>query len=108
MAVNVTPKDRVTQEELHGLETRLGKKIDDSVAKAVDELSGIIQDFAGQVDERFNRLEADFARLQNTLDAFLKRLDDVEKDNFARDAQFARLLAWAEKVAKVTGVKLEY
>ena len=91
------------------------KRIDAKIDHAVEELSGIIRDFAQAVDERFNRLEARAdkleegqARLLDTLDHFLKRLDDIEKDNTARDAQLARLERWIEQVAQKTGVKLEY
>jgi septal ring factor EnvC (AmiA/AmiB activator) len=49
-----------------------------------------------------------FRHLNETLDAFLKRLDDIEKDNTARDAQLARLERWIETIAQKTGVKLEY
>lgn len=83
------------------------------VDKAVDELSGIINNFASAVDERFNKvearldkLEASHDRLVNTLDAFLKRLDDIEKDNEARNAQYARLERWVQQIADQTGIKL--
>lgn len=83
--------------------------------KAVDDLSQIIQSFAQNVDERFDKLESEVADLNNkydhlinTLDAFLKRLDNIEADNTARDAQLARLERWIEQVAAKTGVKLEY
>ncbi len=83
--------------------------------KAVDDLSQVIQAFAQNVDERFDRLEKrvdkleqNLDRLTNTLDAFLKRLDDIETDNTARDAQLARLERWIEQIASKTGVKLEY
>lgn len=81
----------------------------------VDEVGGIIADFAERVDARFNRLEERVdkleegqARLIDTLDRFLKRLDDIEADNTARDTQLARLERWIEQVARKTGVKLEY
>lgn len=85
------------------------------VNKAVEDLSEVIQAFAQRVDERFDvlekrvdKLEVQFDRLNNTLDHFLKRLDDIEADNVARDAQLARLERWIEQVAQKTGVKLEY
>lgn len=89
--------------------------VQEVVNKAVDDLSQVIQIFAHNVDDRFNRLEEkadkferNFNKLTNTLDAFLKRLDDIEADNTARDAQLARLERWIEQVAAKTGVKLEY
>ena len=89
--------------------------VDRVVSKAVDDLTDVIAQFASRVDERFSHLEArvdkleeHFDRLNNTLDAFLKRLDDIETDNHARDAQIARMERWIEKIAKQTGVQLEY
>jgi septal ring factor EnvC (AmiA/AmiB activator) len=89
--------------------------VNTAVTKAVDDLSQIIQSFAQSVDERFNKVEADIAELNvkydhliTTLDTFLKRLDDMEVNNLARDAQLARLERWIEQVAAKTGVKLEY
>jgi hypothetical protein len=61
-----------------------------------------------QLDSRIDTLEEKFDHLTATLDAFLKRLDDIEKDNTARDAQLARLERWIETIAQKTGVKLEY
>ncbi len=66
-------------------------------------------------DMRFDKLEQDITQINKkyehlivTLDTFLKRLDDIEADNSARDAQLARLERWIEQVASKTGVKLEY
>lgn len=91
------------------------KIVGQAVNSAVDGLSGIIQTFAKNVDERFDALERrvtnieqNIDRLTNTLDAFVKRLDDIETDNTARDARLARLERWIEQVAKKSGVKLEY
>ena len=91
------------------------KDVQEIVNKAVDDLSEVIQSFAQNVDERFNKLEDrmdkvehHLERLTNTLDAFLKRLDDIEADNTARDAQIARLERWVEQIAAKTGTKLEY
>lgn len=45
--------------------------------------------------------------LINTIDQFVKRLDDNETEQVSRDAQFDRLLDWARKVSKQTGIPLE-
>ncbi len=45
-------------------------------------------------------------KLINTLDGFVKRLDDNETEQSARDAQFDRLLEWAREVSKKTGIPL--
>lgn len=104
------------------------KDVEEIVGKKFDELALMIGKFANSVDERFDRLEKDvfilkddmrevkrdikelnkkYDHLIETLDGFLKRLDDIEADNVARDAQFARLQRWIEQIAKETGVKLK-
>ena len=45
-------------------------------------------------------------KLISTLDGFVKRLDDSETEQSARDAQFDRLLEWAREVSKKTGIPL--
>jgi hypothetical protein len=79
--------------------------VDRVVSKAVDDLTDVIAQFASRVDERFNHLEArvdkleeHFERLNNTLDAFLKRLDDIETDNTPATP---RLLAWSVGLKKL-------
>ncbi|HUD07363.1 MAG TPA: hypothetical protein VMR34_05760 [Candidatus Saccharimonadales bacterium] len=77
--------------------------------------SNIYKKLTKHFDERFDKIDQDIAginkkydHLITTLDAFLKRLDDIEVDNTARDAQLARLERWIEQVATKAGVKLEY
>lgn len=79
-----------------------------------DEIIGALQGFMVQTDERFNRLESrmdvfdrKLDKLTNTIDGFLKRLDDIETEQIARDRQFERLVEWAHKVSKKTGIPLE-
>ncbi len=96
--------------------------VDKAVGKAVTDLSEVIAQFASNVDGRFNKVEADitdmkediadlnkkYDRLLDTIDAFIKRIDDNETENAARDSQLARLERWIEQIAKETGVKLQY
>lgn len=67
-----------------------------------------IEDFRGEVIEKLDKKaeRADMESLTNTIDRFLKRLDDNETEQAARDAQFDRLLKWAREVSKKTGVPL--
>lgn len=44
--------------------------------------------------------------LIKTIDGFLKRLDDIEANNAARDIQYARHDRWLQQIAQKTGVKL--
>jgi hypothetical protein len=46
-------------------------------------------------------------KLVNTIDAFVKRLDDNETEQTFKDRQFDRLLEWARKVSAKTGIPLE-
>lgn len=58
-----------------------------------------------KLDEKASQDSID--RLTNTIDSFVKRLDDSETEQTARDAQFERLLEWAREVSKKTGVPLK-
>ncbi|MEX2006790.1 MAG: hypothetical protein WD877_01265 [Candidatus Saccharimonadales bacterium] len=91
------------------------KDVQQIVDRAVDDLSVVIQDFSQRVDDRFNKIEAGIAELNNkydwlvkTLDKFLRRLGNIEADNAARDAQLARYERWLMQIAEKTGVKLKY
>ena len=66
-----------------------------------------LESFETKVNDRFNKIEVNLDRLINTVDGFVKRLDDQEVENAARDAQFARLVDWARKVSAKTGIPLE-
>lgn len=95
-----------TKKDLNELNSKLDKRFDDILE--------VMQTFMHQVDERFNKVEKDISdikvsidRLTNTIDGFLKRLDTIEAEQTARDAQFERLLEWAREVSKKTGVPLK-
>lgn len=60
------------------------------------------------VDEQFVVLEKNISKLTSTIGGFVKRLDDIEIENTARDAQLARLERWIEQIASKSGIKLEY
>jgi septal ring factor EnvC (AmiA/AmiB activator) len=47
-------------------------------------------------------------KLLTTVDKFIGRIDNYETEQIARDSQFNKLLAWAQKVSKQTGIPLEY
>ncbi|HLB66646.1 MAG TPA: hypothetical protein VJJ78_03580 [Candidatus Saccharimonadales bacterium] len=58
-----------------------------------------------KLDTKASQLSLD--KLTKTIDNFIKRLDDNEIEMISRDRQFNRLLQWARKVSKKTGVPLE-
>ena len=60
------------------------------------------------LENRMDAFDAKLDHLTSTLDAFLKRLDDIEKDNLARDHEIERIKRWVEQIAQKTGIKLEY
>lgn len=64
--------------------------------------------FAG-VNERLEKMatQESLDRLTNTIDSFVKRLDEFEVEQGARDSQFEKLLEWAREVSKKTGVPLK-
>ena len=93
-----------------------------------DDIMQALGEFAASVDARFQNLELGQMRiekrldsleervinLEKTLDDFMKtadhiiaRLDRQEVEDAARDSQFEKLLAWARKVSKKTGIPLE-
>ncbi len=69
-----------------------------------------IEDFRLEVNAKLentaNRESMD--KLVNTIDAFVKRLDDNETEQTFKDRQFDRLLEWARKVSAKTGIPLEH
>ena len=90
------------------------KQLTAALSAQTEEIVDVLQSFMHQVDERFNKVEKDISdikvsidRLTNTIDGFLKRLDTIEAEQTARDAQFERLLEWAREVSKKTGVPLK-
>lgn len=106
--------DGATKKDIEQLESRLDQKIEKQLREHTDEILGVVQAFMVQVDARFNKLEERMDKfeqklehLTNTLDGFLKRVEDAEIENAMRDRQFERLLAWARKVSKKTGIPLE-
>ena len=68
------------------------------------------------MNKRFDKLEkqldnnATKKQLDNlivTIDGFLKRLDNIEADNMARDLQYARHDRWIHQLANKTGIELK-
>lgn len=67
-----------------------------------------IENGFGELNDKLDRKAeaSDLDRLINTMDDFIRRVTDNDDENVARDAQFARLVEWARKVSKKTGVSL--
>lgn len=84
---------KVLEESLNKFAIKLIKHIDQQVAELRNDIA---------------KIDAKCEHLIGTLDTFLKRLDNIETDNAARDVQLARLEGWVKQVASKTGVKLEY
>lgn len=115
----------LTKQDKQDIQEIVDVTVNKVVNKAVDDLSEIIAGFATQVDERFDKLETRidvielrlanlelrmdqrFSKLLDTVDGFIKRLDESEVESAARDAQFERLLEWAREVSAKTGIPLK-
>ena len=90
------------------------KQLNDSLNKQTDEIIGVLQSFIvnvnsefQKVNDRLDKLDDKYDLLVNTLDTFISRIDKYETELAARDNQFEKLLAWARKVSKKTGIPLE-
>jgi septal ring factor EnvC (AmiA/AmiB activator) len=109
--------DYVTKSDLAALSTDLRKEM----RAGFDEMTEIMQGFMQQVADEFGRvhnriddIEGEIVDLRkshdtllNTIDTFIGRIDRYESEQVARDAQFEKLLSWAKKVSKQTGIPLE-
>lgn len=108
----VSQSNYVTKSELRSelshLEERMTKRIIDDLSQVIDAMGQRMHDELIAVRQEMSDIRKSLNDLTNTVDGFVKRLDDVEVENTARDAQFQRLLAWAEKVSSKTGIPLEY
>lgn len=86
----------------------------DATRKDIDEVIDIIKTMMGQVSNQFTEIDGKLGTLDqkydhliSTIDSFIGRIDKYETEIAARDSQFERLLAWAKKVSKQTGIALE-
>ena len=96
------------------------EKFEKGIQRVVDELSDVMNSMMDRIDERFAKVETDISdvkdrmtrleeshdRLVNTIDGFVKRIEDYEVESRVRDAQFERLTLWAKEVSKKTGIPL--
>ncbi len=93
-----------------------------------DDILGVLKDFMELTDKRFSKsehgihaiktdigevkqeivdLKVSHNHLVNTVDTFIARIDRQEIEQISRDNQFEKLLIWARKVSKKTGIPLE-
>lgn len=77
---------------------------DDQFTKLYKYMTGRFDSIEKKLDEKASQSSLD--HLADTIDAFVKRLDNAEVEQAARDAQWNRLLEWAREVAKKTGVPM--
>ncbi len=80
----------------------------------LDKMDNRFEMLTFNIDTRFNKIELEIVdlkktldHLMTTLDKFVGRIDDYETEQTARDSQFEKLLDWARKVSKKTGIPLE-
>ncbi len=78
---------------------------DDQFTKLFKYMQEHFSEVEKKLDEKASQDSLD--RLTNTIDSFVKRLDDSEIEQASRDYRFERLLAWARQVSKKTGIPLK-
>jgi flagellar biosynthesis chaperone FliJ len=68
-----------------------------------------IEEFRSEVNTKLDKKasQSSMEHLINTIDGFVKRIDDNEIEQASRDLQFERLLEWARKVSEKTGIPLK-
>lgn len=68
-----------------------------------------IEEFRSEVNTKLDdkASQASMEQLINTIDGFVKRIDDNETEQASRDLQFERLLEWARKVSEKTGIPIK-
>ena len=102
-------------ERFEKVDKRFGKidkqfeKIDrrfDVIEFRLDTHSKEFQEIHKRLDNTATKQQVD--SLIKTVDRFIKRLDDMEAENAARDHKIDRLEHWIEQIAEKTGVKLSY
>ena len=71
-----------------------------------DKLFNYMVDMDRRMTSEFAEVRSDIRSLLDAPDHVLARLDDEEADQAVRDAQFQRLVEWARKVSKKTGIPL--
>lgn len=77
---------------------------EDQFTKLFKYMSSHFNEVESKLDEKASQSSLD--RLTNTIDSFVKRLDDADIELVSRDLQFNRLLDWARLVSKKTGIPL--
>jgi septal ring factor EnvC (AmiA/AmiB activator) len=82
----------------------LDKSLDMLVIKMIKHLDKQ----TNEIKKNIKSIDDKYDKLLTTLDRFLKRLDDIETNDAARDLQLARHDRWLQQIASKTDVKLSY
>ncbi len=69
-------------------------------------LFNYITDMDSRIDARFDALENEVVALRSIPDEIASHFSHIETEQAARDAQWNRLVEWAQKVSEKTGVPL--
>lgn len=78
---------------------------DDQFTKLFKYVEEFRREVNDKLDDKASR--SNIEMLTSSIDGFIRRLDDNETEQAARDRQFDRLLEWARKVSDKTGIPLE-
>jgi DNA anti-recombination protein RmuC len=104
--------ENITKNDLSKLESKLEVRFDD--------LTALMSQFANDVNDRFDKVDARFEgieqrldkledshqRLLNTVDGFVGRIDRYEIELAARDHKIDRLERWIQQLAANSKIEL--
>ena len=89
------------------MEKNATRKDIDEVIDNMKTMMGQISNQFTEVNDKLATIDQKYDHLINTIDSFIGRIDKYETDLAARDSQFEKLLTWARKVSKQTGIALD-
>lgn len=81
------------------------KDIDESLDKLAIKLIKHIDKNNSELRKDIEKIDTKYEKLVATLDAFIKRLDDIEANDAGRDVQLARHERWFDQISTKTGLK---
>ena len=73
-----------------------------------DKLFKYIEDFRGEVNQRFDEQDAKIDNIYRILDNHLKRIEDIMQENSVRDMQFERMERWIHQLADKANITLKF
>lgn len=96
-----------TKKDLKSFESKIDQQFKQQTVEITPLIKELIDEI-GPIKQGIVDLKKSHDRLLKPLDNHYQTIKGIQIENHARDAEFARLKAWAVHTAKETGVKLGY